>query len=187
MAFLSRVPSRWLLAVAALAPAGCGEARGQANRPTEYQVKAVCLLHFARFIEWPPQAFAGDRAPVVVAVLGQDPFGEDLDRALEGKTVGERPLVVRRFPDMGKLEACHVLFVSRSEEANVAALPEKLKAYNVATVSEIEDFARRGGVFRLYLRDHKLRFEINIDAAKRAGLTLSAKLLQVGDVIRDDK
>jgi len=152
---------------------------------TEFRVKAAYLFNFARFVEWPARAFKDQRTPYVFAVLGEDPFQEVLDETFRGKTINGRELMIKRFPSIADLEPCHVLFVGRSEKDRLANLARALEGQPVLTVSDLEGFARSGGVFRFFIEDKKVRFEVNIDAAHRAELKISAKLLQVGVIVRD--
>ena len=86
-----------LIAAALLALVGGARPRAGAAAPTEYQVKAVFLFNFSQFVDWPPASFADGRSPLVIGVLGRDPFGATLDEIVRGETVNGRPLVVRRY------------------------------------------------------------------------------------------
>jgi hypothetical protein len=109
-----------LCAPATRSVAGGGEAD---QAPTEYQVKAAFLFNFARFVEWPPRAFTSATEPLGVCVLGEDPFGEALNRVVAGKMLGDRTLMVRRAKKLQELGGCEILFISASERAR---LPEIL-------------------------------------------------------------
>jgi len=158
-----------------------------ATRPSEYQVKAAFLYNFAKFVEWPAEAFADTSAPIILGVLGQDPFGVVLEQTIQGKTVRGRTLVIRRFERIQDVEVCHVLFVSSSEEKHLARILEGLKGSGVLTVSEMEQFARNGGIIQFIMQENKVRFEINVDAAERAGLKISSKLLKLSRVVTDER
>src|SRR5664279_2589147 len=106
----------WLLSV--------GDGRAQESQPTEYQIKAAFLFNFAKFVEWPPEAFADANSPLVIGVLGENPFGDDLERTIRGKTINNRPLVIKEFRSPAEATNCHVLFISTSEKQR---LPEILK------------------------------------------------------------
>src|SRR5216110_957205 len=92
---------------------------GAAAPVSEYQLKAVFLFNFAQFVEWPPAAFAGDTSPIVIGVLGEDPFGAYLDETVRGEKVGNRPIQVQRYRRADEITTCHVLFISRSEESQL--------------------------------------------------------------------
>lgn len=149
----------------------------------EYQLKAVFLFNFAQFVEWPESAFPKPDAPVVIGVLGADPFDGYLDDLVKGEKVGARPIVTRRFQRVQDVTACHILFVCGSEARQVDQIFAVLKGRSILTVSDINRFAVRGGVVRFYSEAGKIRFRINIQAAKAAGLTISSKILRPDMII----
>lgn len=181
-----RAPVTTLLCVLSLLLGFPGRGVAQAKQLSEYQLKAVYLFNFAKFIEWPAGTFAGESAPVVFAVVGVDPFESILEDTLEGKKVGSRPIVIKRFKEVPDIGPCHILFVSSSLASKLPQVLEKLSGTSTVTVGESEGFARNGGVFRFLLKDNKVRFEINVDAVKRLRLVVSAKLLQVGILVKDE-
>ncbi len=151
----------------------------------EYQIKAAFLYNFAKFVVWPPEVFRDPESILVVGVLGRDPFGEILDRAVQGKTVNGRTLVVRRFPGLAVLGPCHILFISASERGRMKEILEAVQGGHVLTVGEVDRFTRQGGIINLALVEDRVHFEINIDAAAHAGLTVSSKLLSLSTIVRD--
>ncbi|HZI34074.1 MAG TPA: YfiR family protein [Candidatus Binatia bacterium] len=153
----------------------------------EYQVKAVFLFNFTQFIEWPTNAFPGTNAPLTIGVLGADPFGKFLDATVRGETVNGHPIVVKRFRRAWDVKECQILFVSRSEEQRVKAILASLKDENVLTVSDIEGFAQSGGIIRFVTEDGKIHFRVNLEAAKDAGLMVSAKLLRLAEIVEPGK
>jgi hypothetical protein len=149
----------------------------------EYQIKAVFLFNFAQFVEWPPSAFAGAEAPLVIGVLGRDPFGGALDEAvLDEKTHG-RKFVIQRYSRVEEIQTCHILFVSRSESGRLPAISNAMKGRSILTVSDADGFTEQGGMIRFVMEQNKVRFRINLESAKTAGLTLSSKLLQSAGVV----
>src|SRR6267378_1758058 len=149
----------------------------------EYQVKAVFLFNFAQFVEWPTNAFPEAQTPLVIGVLGEDPFGAYLDETVRGEKVNDRPLVVQRYHRVEEIKACHVLFISRSETENLEPIFTNLKGRNVLTVSDAVGFAQRGGMIRFVTEKNKIRLRINLEAAKAAGLTISSKLLRPAEIV----
>jgi hypothetical protein len=145
----------------------------------EYEVKAAFLFNFAKFVEWPPDAFPDPATPVTICVLGEDPFGQGLDAVVEGETLNGRRLVVRRLRDVLQVRDCHVLFVSRSEKERLPSLMAGLRSGGVLTVGEGDDFLEQGGIIRFILEQNRVRFDINLDAAERGRLKLSSKLLRL--------
>ena len=161
-------------------------ARAQATPPTEYQVKAAFLFNFAKFTEWPADSFANSESPFLVCVLGKDPFGRMLDDTLQGKTILEHPIVVDRLRDAAGARNCQLVFVGRSEAVRLTAVLEALRGSSALVVGETDGFARFGGAIELILEEDRVGFIINPDAAGRAGLRLSSKLLALAKIVHDD-
>ncbi|HEY7641001.1 MAG TPA: YfiR family protein [Steroidobacteraceae bacterium] len=166
-----------LLALAAAVPG-----RAQAP-PTEYEVKAVFLFNFSQFVDWPAASFADDRSPLVIGVLGSDPFGATLDEIVRGETVNGRALEVRRFPSVEQLATCHILFIDRSQDAQLEAILTALQGRSVLTVGDFAGFAQRGGMIRFVTVGNKIRLRINLGAAQQAKLAISSKLLRPAEIV----
>ena len=154
------------------------------SKPTEYDVKAAFLYQFTMFVEWPSSAFADSSSPFVIGVLGDDPFGHSLDDAVRGKDVSGRRIVIKRFSRLSELQNCQMLYVSTSEGNRVSSVIDKTSGQNTLTVSDIERFAREGGVIELKTTDGRVGFEISTGAAKRSGLKISSKLLRLASSVR---
>ena len=150
----------------------------------EHQVKAAFLFNFAKFVEWPVQAFASPGEPIAICVLGPNPFGASLEKAVEGKVVGNRKFVVREVGDARQAGECHIVFVSAAGWARSRAVLGEIRKCCVLTVGETEDFIAGGGMIDLKLVDARVRVEINPDAAERAGLRISSKLLSLAEIRR---
>lgn len=180
MAFLS---SRRAVLAALLALAGALPARAQAPPPTEYDVKAVFLFNFSQFVDWPAAAFADGRSPLVIGVLGRDPFGATLDEIVRGETVNGRPLVVRRYQSFEQIDTCHILFIDRSQDSQLDAIVAALKNRSILTVGDFDGFARRGGMIRFVTVGNRIRLRVNLTAAQEAQLTISSKLLRPAEIV----
>jgi hypothetical protein len=163
----------------ALLLATSGGALRSAPVTSEYRIKAVFLYNFVQFTDWPSTAFADASAPIVIGILGDDPFGAALDETVAGEIIHDRKLAVRRSRKLDELKDVQLLFVSTSEEKHVDDIVAALQSKPVLLVGESEGFAMRGGIIRFFLADHKVRFAINAAAAKRRGLRLSAQLLKL--------
>jgi YfiR/HmsC-like len=156
----------------------------QDPKPTEYQVKAAYLTNLGRFVsQWSARTGSSDET-FDICVLGQDPFGPDLDTAVKGEKIGGSPLAARRVSGPQEAAGCRVLFISGSGDAQMSAALGALGTAPVLTVSDIPDFVKRGGMIQFILDGSHVRFEINITAARRAGLTLSSELLKIARGIR---
>src|SRR6185436_524028 len=127
----------------------------QTTPSREYQVKAVFLFNFAQFVEWPPPAFADAQAPLVIGVLGEDPFGAYLDETVRGEKVNNRPLTVQRYRRVEEIKACHVLFISQSEVDRLKEIIATLKGRNILTVGDTDGFALYGGMIRFVTEKNK--------------------------------
>jgi hypothetical protein len=165
-------------AAAVLAVAGLLGVRSALAVATAPQVEAVFLFYFSQFVDWPPRAFADERSPIVIGLLGNDPFRGALDQAVAGERVNGRPIVVRRLKGINGATDCHILYISSSESPQLPQILSALKGHSVLTVSDLDHFVQSGGMIRFVLIDQHVRLLINARAAQAAGLTLSSKLLR---------
>jgi len=154
---------------------------------SEYEIKAAFLYNFAKFTEWPPETFSGENDSLVIGVLGRDPFGDVLEKVIGGKTIGGRPIAIHRFRYSGFFERCHILFVSESEISRLRDIFQRLQKASVLTVSDIPEFAQKGGMIYLYPKENKIRFAINISQVEKARLKLSAKLLNLSQIVKEER
>jgi uncharacterized protein DUF4154 len=179
------VVTRLLLALGTLTVTGMLYA--QPAPTAEYRIKAAFLFNFVHFVEWPPGAFTSGDAPLVICIVGSDPFGNVLDQTIEGESIDNRRLVVRRSQRPEDLQTCHLLFLSRSEMGRLNEVFEALGSSRpVLTVSDIDGFVRRGGTIGFFLSRNRVRFEISLKNAQRRGLKLSSQLLSLGRVLDAD-
>jgi hypothetical protein len=176
MALLNR---RQLLASLAVLASACVCAAA----PTEYEVKAVFLFNFTQFVDWPESAFPDNTSPLIIGVLGTDPFGSVLEDAVAGEQVNGRPLTVRRYSSVEEVDNCHVLFINLSAKERLPQVLQKMRERSVLTVSDSTEFARSGGVIEFVTVGKKIRLQINLDAAKLANLTISSKLLRPARIV----
>ncbi|MEO7597384.1 MAG: YfiR family protein [Opitutus sp.] len=149
----------------------------------EFQVKAVFLYNFAQFVEWPPSAFEKPDSPLVIGVLGLDPFGVFLDETVRNERVNGRPLVVERYGSVADVRSCHILFISGSEGPRASQVGAALKGRSVLTVCDWEGLARHGAVVRFVMERSRIRLKINLEAAREAGLIISSKLLRSAETV----
>ena len=154
-----------------------------AEAPSEYQVKAVFVFNFSRFVEWPPQAFTAPNQPFAICILGNDPFGTRLDEAVRGEQINQHPLTVRRFRTVGEADNCQILYIDRSEAGQLHQILAALDHRSTLTVSELSDSAERGGMIQFMTENNHIRLRINVDSARAAGLTISSKLLRPAEIV----
>ncbi|MEO7415049.1 MAG: YfiR family protein [Opitutaceae bacterium] len=181
--------ARWRArTVAAVMLAGCAFAvlpsRALAQASREYDVKAALLFNFTRFVEWPADAFAQPDTPVVIGVLGNDPFGPVIDEIVRHETWAGRSITVERFRNVEAARNCQILFVGASEAANLPRILRVVRGRPILTVGDFEGFGLRGGMIRL-MKDTagKIQLRINLEELKTSGLIVSAKLLRVAEVV----
>lgn len=153
----------------------------------EYQLKAVFLFNFAQFVEWPENAFVTADAPIVIGVLGSDPFGPILDETVRGESVGGRPLIIQRYRRVEEIGACHILFINKSESPHLETILSSLGNRSILTVSDADRAARRGVMVRFVTEKKRVRLRINLDAARLVGLTISSKLLRPTEIVTTEK
>jgi len=152
---------------------------------SEYLIKAGFIYNFANLVQWPSNAFTQPDSPIVIGILGEDPFGTVLDRVLAGKKVNGRIFLVKRLKSVPDLKECHIVFVSSSEIAHLAEAIHLVKGMPILTIGEIPGFARRGGIINLFLEDNKVHFEVNVEAAKEADLNISSRLLALARIVQE--
>jgi len=160
-----------------------GMAAAWGGSPSEYQLKAVFLFNFTQFVEWPPQAFVGPEAPFVIGIVGRDPFGSQLDEVVRGETVDKRQIVVQRYRNIRELQNCNILYIARSESANLPSILAVLEGRSVLTVTDAEDANQLGVMIRLVTDGNHIRLRIDVGAAKASSLTISSKLLRPAEIV----
>ena len=165
-------------------PLGAGHVSGGEVSLAEYQVKALFLLNFTKFVAWPGGAFPGTNTPVVIGVYGEDKFGGALKKVVEGKTVSGRQIIIQSIDRSDEAEKCQILFISDSEKKHLGETLDKLKALPVLTVGESDQFMEQGGMINFVKKEGSVRLEINMDAARQARLQISSRLLTVADKVK---
>lgn len=154
-----------------------------AEEVSEYQVKAVFLFNFSHFVEWPPSSLGNATDPFVVGVLGEDPFGARLDEAVRNERIGEHPILIRRFHDVGEVGHCQLLFIDRSQGRKLAQIVGALGPAATLTVADTDGAAAEGVMVEFVTDKNHIRLRINERAARAAGLVISSKLLRLADVV----
>lgn len=144
----------------------------------EYALKAAFIYNFAAFTDWPP----GTGNILNLCVVGKNPFGQSLSR-LEGKTIGDMRVTIRLPAEGESLRSCQILFISAAEQANIARLLEEIKGAPVLTVAEGPGLVQQGVVIALFMEQRRITFEVNLEAARRARLSISSKLLRLAKTV----
>jgi hypothetical protein len=151
----------------------------QASKHPEYEVKAAYLYNFGNFVEWPPSAAVPRDDAFTICVLGEDPFGPALDSTLAGETLNGKSVMPKRISKPQEAAGCRILFISSSEQNQLKEILGTLDKASVLTVSDMPQFVQRGGMVQFILAENRVRFEVNLATAERAGLTLSSQLLKL--------
>ena len=176
------------LAVACLTdPSSLIHAQGDLPPEVETGIKAHFVYTAAKFVEWPQWAFAGSEAPIIFGVLGSERFLEALSQQTAGKKLLGRPVIVKGFDRIEEIGPCHVLYVASLDRDRLGQLFGRLKKWSVLTVGEMDLFSEAGGALNLHLQEGMVRFDINLEAARRSGLLISSKLAVLGHVVRDGR
>ena len=155
-----------------------------AGPPNEYALKAVFLYNFCRFIDWPDAAFSGPNDPIVIGVLGEDPFGPLLEEAVKGESFRGRSIQIARYRSVREIGRCHLLFVAASETARLNEILSAVEGKSIVTVGETDGFIERGGMIALAADRNRVRLLINPDTLRAARLDVSSKLLRVAEITR---
>jgi YfiR/HmsC-like len=163
------------------APSTPAQSSGSAS--SEYLIKAGFIYNFAKLMEWPAPVFPQPNSPIVIAILGVDPFQGTLDNVLRGKQVNGREFVVKHLKWGDDLKGCNIIFVSSSEKAHFDDLFRMIRGLPILTIGDTPGFAERGGMINFVLEDDKVRFEIDVDAARQADINISSRLLALAKIV----
>ncbi len=150
----------------------------------EYLVKSAFIYNFAKFVEWPDEAFSSTSAPIILCILGNDPFGATIE-TISGKVIRGRKLKVKVISKIEDIDKCHILFVCRSEKDHLKQFLDIMKNTESLTIADMNGFADQGGIINFIKSGNKIKFEINLDAANDAGLRISSKLLKLAKIVRN--
>jgi hypothetical protein len=179
MPFFRRSPAAWRVLISAL----CAGA-ALAAPPTDRDVKAAFLFNFPSYVEWPAEAFSGPGEPLVIGILGEDPFGRTLEELVAGRSVQGHPLVVRRLTRLTDVERVHVVYLGFRDPVDIQFAAATLRDRPILTVTDGERLAEYGAMINLRVRGQKVGFDINLEAAGEAGLKLSSQLLKLARIVR---
>jgi hypothetical protein len=150
---------------------------------SEYEVKAALLYKFLRFVKWPESANQSESTVFRIGVLGEDPFGSALDDTMAGKSVGDLPITILRSQKLEDVLVCPVLFVCASEKERLEPILVGAQKASILIVADTDGFAEQGVMINLVLRDKKVRFQINYEAAREAKIEVDAQLLKLAELV----
>lgn len=152
---------------------------------SDYKLKAAYIYQFTKFTHWPKSAFEDVNASIHICVLGKNPFGNSL-KSFSGRKSQNRNLQVEYYKLIENVDNCHVVYISKSEQNKLPVILKHLSKVPVLSVSDIENFAQRGGIVGFVAKKRKVGIEINVGSSRLADLSLSSKLLEVAKLI-DEK
>ena len=150
---------------------------------SEYQIKAGYLFNFTRFVEWPEKAFATTTSPIMICIVGDTPLTNPLSDTVVGKVVNGRAVSIKPVKATDELRGCNLVFVSAAQVGGIERILRRAKDMSVLSVGEAPNFAQSGGMINFFVQDNKVKLELNLDAAARANLKISAKLIAVSRLV----
>jgi hypothetical protein len=156
----------------------------QTVRPTAQQVQAAYLYNFGKFVKWPATAVANQSETFTICVMGQDPLGDILEANLANESIGGKPVTVRRLSKAQDSAICHILFIGGAEEKDLSTILAAIDDSSVLTVSDLPDFAKRGGMIQFLLQGNRVRFVINLESAGKSHLVMASDLLNVAVFVK---
>ena len=150
----------------------------------ELQVKAAFLYNFAKFVEWPADVRSdGSSGSLTFCVFGDEPLFSALTQSLAGKTINGRALVALQADGPQRAQRCDIAFIGVAEKKRMDEVLDAFAGTGVLSISDLDQFARHGGMIELTRKADKIRFAVNIDAVNRNGVRISSKLLQLAEVV----
>jgi hypothetical protein len=165
----------------------CGAGALAEGTSLEAKVKAAYLSKFGNYVEWPDKAFPSPASPFILCVAGEDRFGEALDQAADGQRVGQRPVVVRRLRTVAKDSGCQILYVDGADAQTATQALDAVRGAAVLTVTDVMSATTAGAIIRFVIKDNRVRFDIDDQAAAQGGLTISSKLLSLAFSVKSRK
>ena len=156
-----------------------------AQSAPETTLKAGYLYNFAKFTEWPGDGLPAG-TPLTFCVAGDPAVAQLLDQTVARRRIAGHSMNVRQVTPDGPLRSCHLVYAAHIDAKAAAQLLEAVKGSTVMTVSDLDGFAELGGTAHLYIEDGRMKFAINVDSAQRSRLHLSAQLLSLAKIVKDD-
>jgi len=152
---------------------------------SEQELKAAALCQVVHFVRWPASSFLESSAPLVIGVYGPDPFGGVLDDLVQGENVSGHPIKLVHCFTPEAASNCHAVFISSNDLRTADRLVHELSSRSVLTVTDGQTVESFGAVIAFTVENHRIHIAANLDAARKANLTLSSKLLRLAQVRKD--
>lgn len=157
------------------------------NTQNESEIKATYLFKFTSFVEWPEENLSKTAPVFKIGILGSDPFNEVLDTYLKNKTIKKRSCLLERSQQAEDLLDCQLVYIASPDMADLKEILSKFSTAGVLTVGESEAFTQQGGVIHFFREEKRIRFAINLDAARKAHLKVSSQLLLIAKIIGESE
>ena len=161
---------------------GVSRADAQETKRGEYEVKAAFIYNFLKFVELPDKTFAKNLASLNICVFGNDPFGSALT-IYEREQVNNKTVLIKQTESLQSLRNCQVVFISRSEKERLPQILKAIRGLHILTIGDADTFERQGVIINFSIAQNKVRFEIDVNAARRAGIRISSKLLSLARAV----
>lgn len=163
-----------------------GSQHALAQTPSrEYQLKAVFLFNFTQFVNWPATDFENDQSPLVIGVMGDNPFGNYLSLTVAGEKINGHPLAVQHYKSEEEIKSCHILFVNFNETKKLEQVLGSVEGKNTLTVGDDPDFLKQGGMIKFVMNNNKIKLQINMEACKESKMVISSKLLRLAEIVKN--
>jgi hypothetical protein len=169
----------------ACAVSGFADSLQSASSPSQAQIIAAFVFNFAKFTEWPQQAFADSATPLNVCFLGGDDVRVAFQGISSGKTVNARPVLVRDIKSAGEVLDCRVVYIDTASGPVFTGVLKNARQRCALVIGTSNDFLVRGGIIKLLVENQRMKFDVNIGAADRTKIRLSSKLLALARSVVD--
>ncbi|NNF08435.1 MAG: YfiR family protein [Candidatus Eisenbacteria bacterium] len=152
---------------------------GAESSPTEHEVKAAFIFYFAKFTSWPDSTFKNPKDPFVIGYFGEDPVVPALLNLIDGKSVAQHPFELRKINADSELSDLNILYISPSKRKLADEVLDSVQGTSILTISAMEGFIPSGGIVNFFIRNNRVRFDVNVEGGKEAGLEFRSKLLRI--------
>ncbi|MEP7263902.1 MAG: YfiR family protein [Bacteroidota bacterium] len=149
----------------------------------EDKIKAVFIFNFTHFVEWPEETFENANDPLIIGIIGGDPFGEYINETVSGEMISGHPIVVRRYQDIRQID-CHILYINVKDAEEIKKIIYFTEGKNILTVSDEDNFVKWGGIVQFMEENNKIKLQINVKSAQHTKLAISSKLLSVAEIYK---
>jgi len=167
---------------------GCNNMQAQDTQYNEYEVKAAYIVNFSKFVTWPDEAFSSESSPFVIGVYKNEQISTYLKKMLLNKRILGRMPIIKNFSKPEDISKCQILFIGKVDKQELNEIYKKVKDQPVLTVGDnISEFCESGGMINFTHQYSKYRFEINNNAATKAKIKISSKLLALAKIVTEDE